>query len=141
MKKIVLSSFLIFIVWSLFDFFVHGLLFQDFYEKTSSLWRPMKEIQSFWWVHIITFTCAFLFSWLYCCHTSNEHKSIYKGVSFGAKIGAIFGLIMGYGLYAIMPIPLSMAHAWFISTFLAFAVGGILAASVIKDCQCPRMHK
>ena len=136
MKKVIYATIGIFVVWSIWDYLIHGVLLQDLYDQTKNLWRPMEEIRSNWWMYLISLTCAFIFSWLWCCNTGKDHKTIKGGAIFGTKIGLIFGLSMGFGMFAVMPIPLSLATAWFFSSLIAYILAGLIAASIIKDCHC-----
>lgn len=43
MKKIIISTIVLFIVWTGIDFFFHGYLLEEAYLATAELWRPMEE--------------------------------------------------------------------------------------------------
>lgn len=136
MKKILISTGAIFVFWFLFDFLVHGVLLKGLYEQTASLWRPMAEIQGAWWMHLISIAIAFIFSWLWCCSVKNEMRNPKGGLCFGSKLGTIYGLSMGLGMYAVMPIPMALALSWMVASIVSFAGAGLIAALIIKDCCC-----
>ena len=40
---------------------------------------------------------------------------------------------MGFGSYSVMPIPESLAAAWFLGTVVKSAVGGLLIGGIVKE--------
>ena len=44
MRKIGLASVLVFVVWSVLDFVLHGLILQSAYAEQPDLWRPQDEM-------------------------------------------------------------------------------------------------
>ena len=46
MKKVILAVIAVFVVWSVLDFVIHGLILRSAYASTASLWRPMNEMKT-----------------------------------------------------------------------------------------------
>jgi hypothetical protein len=136
MKKILICTAAISITWMLFDFLVHGIYLKEAYEQTANLWRPMEEIQQNWWMHILTVVSAFIYTWIYCCNVSD--KSAKTALTFSAKVGTLMAISFGFGMYAVMPIPCSMAMTWFVSTLVAFLLAGLITGKLITECCCPK---
>ena len=44
LKRNLLAIIAVFVVWSILDFLIHGMLLQSSYEATANLWRPMEEM-------------------------------------------------------------------------------------------------
>ena len=44
LKPNLLAIIAVFVVWSILDFLIHGMLLQSTYEATADLWRPMEEM-------------------------------------------------------------------------------------------------
>lgn len=44
-KKTVLAIIAVFILWSILDFLIHGVLLTEAYKATAELWRPMEEMK------------------------------------------------------------------------------------------------
>ena len=42
-KKIIIAIIAVFILWSILDFVIHGVLLSEAYKATVELWRPMKK--------------------------------------------------------------------------------------------------
>ena len=44
LKRNLLAIVAVFVVWSILDYLIHGMLLQSSYEATANLWRPMEEM-------------------------------------------------------------------------------------------------
>lgn len=135
MKKIILTTILVAIFWSAFDFLIHNVYLDPEYQSTPGLWRTKEEIFSFWWMPLLTVVASFFFVWTYCCDVGN--KSFKKGTVFGTKIGVIMGLGW-FGMYCVLPISMHLAVVWGLSTVFALALGGAIVGKMIKECGCPK---
>jgi hypothetical protein len=124
MKEISLATVAIFIVWSVLNFLVHGILLQPAYEETAELWRSKGEIK-IGLGYFVSFMSALGFVLIY------KYFFIQKSLNTALKFGLIYGLVaganMGFGTYAYMPISPFLAWVWFID----IAVGGLVAGWVV----------
>jgi predicted cobalt transporter CbtA len=129
MKKVILAVIAVFVVWSVLDFVIHGLILRSAYASTASLWRPMNEMKTSV-LYIAVLIAAITFVLIYSSFFSS------KGISTGLKYGLLFGLgtgvSMGYGSYSVMPIPYHMALTWFLGSVVEASVGGIIVGSIIR---------
>ena len=130
LKHSILATVVIFIVWSIMDFVIHGLFLQETYEATASLWRPMEEMD-IPLMYAVTLVYAVCFVVIYDVFVGG--KSILTGTKFGALFGLAAGIAMGFGSYSIMPIPLSLAISWFVGTLLELTVAGAIVGVIIKQ--------
>jgi hypothetical protein len=130
MKKVILAVIAVFVVWSVLDFVIHGLILQSAYMATASLWRPMNEMKTSV-LHIAVLIAAITFVLIYSSFFSR------KGISTGLKYGLLFGLgtgvSMGYGTYSVMPILYHMAFRWFLGSVVEASVGGMIVGLIIKE--------
>lgn len=130
MKKTILGVVAVFVAWSAMDFVMHGLLLRSSYAETASLWRPMGEMK-LWVMHVAVFVAALSFVLIYALFFSR------KGISTGLKYGLLFGLgtgvTMGYGSYAVLPIPYHMAFTWFLGSLVEAAVGGVILGAIMRE--------
>jgi len=129
MKKIFLTAIVVFILWAVLDFIVHGLILKSAYTSTASLWRPMAEMKM-GLMYVTVFIAALAFSAIYGYLVAK--KSPMAGLTYGLLYGIAVGVGIGYGSYSMMPIPYSMALTWFLSTVIKAILGGLLLASIIK---------
>ena len=129
MKSIVLSIVAVFLAWSALDFVIHGVILQSSYQATAQFWRPMNEMKmGVMYVAVLIAAVAFV-----CVYARFfGPRGIRTGAEYGAWFGLGAGVSMGYGAYAVMPIPYAMAFAWFLGTLVEGIVGGIITGAIIR---------
>jgi len=130
MKKTILSVVAVFVAWSVLDFGIHGVILKSAYEATAPLWRPMNEMKMNV-MHVAVLIASFAFAWIYVRLISN--KSISTGFRYGLWWGLGAGVSMGYGTYAVMPIPYLMALTWFLGSLVEGAVAGLIVGGIVKE--------
>jgi hypothetical protein len=129
-KRILLATLAVFVAWQILDFVLHSLILMKAYEETSSIWRPMEEMK---WVsmYISSIISALLFTVIYGLLI--KPKSIKNGLIYGLLFGLCAGTAMGYGTYAVIPIPYFMAFAWFLGSTIEYVVAGFLLGVIVKE--------
>jgi hypothetical protein len=119
-----------FILWSVLDFIIHGLILKSAYASTASLWRPMAEMKmGLMYVTVLITALAFSANYAYLV----AKKSLMVGLTYGLLHGIAVGVGMGYGTYSMMPIPYCMALTWFLGTVIEGVLGGLLLGAIIKN--------
>ena len=109
------------------DYLIHGDLLQATNENTAELWRPMDEMKM-GTMQMVVFLSAVLFNILivkFC-----NPITVKSATLFGLLYGASVGLGMGYGTYAVMPIPYVLALSWFVGTVFEATAGGLLVGLI-----------
>lgn len=129
-KQISAAVVAVFLAWSLTDFLLHGVLLMPTYEATAHLCRPLAEMNN-WIIHLVTLIAAGGFVKIYALLCSP--KSLGRGTFFGLLWGVVAGVSMGYGTYAVMPLPYSLALAWFLGTTAQGVLGGLLVGAMVRD--------
>jgi hypothetical protein len=130
LKRLLGSSLLILVVWTAFDVLVHRILLRHTYENTASLWRPFDQLNVSL-IYLVTFILigTFVLSYLLLVRP----KSLAAGIRLGVFMGLALGISAGFGTYIHMPIPLSLAWAWFISGWLKGIAAGAIVGAVITE--------
>jgi len=128
-KRALIAVIAVFIAWSVLDFLIHGLLLQPIYASTSSLWRPMDEMNRPV-MSLVTLIVAACFVTIY--GRLIEKKSLASGIRYGAIFGIATGASMGFGSYSYMPIPLTLACSWFIGSWIEAIVAGAIVGAIVK---------
>ncbi|MFQ6104645.1 MAG: hypothetical protein ACE5OP_10175 [Candidatus Glassbacteria bacterium] len=130
MKKTIIATVVVFVVWQILDYIIHGVILMSTYEATSNLWRSQEEMKMglMWIVGIIA---AFVFVSIYARYFAK--KDIGTGLKYGIWFGIGTGVSMGYGSYSVMPIPYSMALTWFLGTVIEMGVAGIITGAIVKE--------
>ena len=120
----------VFIVWSILDFLIHGLLLQSIYAATSNMWRPMDKMnRPLMSLVTMVFTACFVAIYGFLI----EQKSLMSGIRFGAIFGLATGMSMGFGSYSYMPIPLSLAWSWFLGSWVEAIIAGAVVGTIVKS--------
>ncbi len=129
-KKILLATVSVFVLWSVLDFLIHGVLLRTAYEATASLWRPMAQMKM-GLMYVTVLIAAFMFVLIYSRLITP--KTPVSGCKFGVLYGIGVGVGMGYGTYSVMPIPYSMALTWFLGTVAEATLGGLVLGMFFRE--------
>ncbi len=129
-KRTIWAVVAVFIVWSMLDFILHGLLLRSTYEATANLWRPMDKMKLplMYFVTLIFTACFVLIYGLLV-----GQKSLASGIRFGALFGLATGISMGLGSYSVMPIPLTLAWGWFLGSWIEAIAAGAIVGAIMKS--------
>ncbi len=129
-RKILLATLGVFILWTILDFVIHGLLLKSAYQDSMQLWRPMSEMKN-WLMSVVRLISALVFVTIYARLISP--RAMKQALSYGVLFGLGAGISMGYGTYAVQPIPYLMAFSWFLGTLVKAVLAGLLTGMIVKD--------
>ena len=129
-RRTIWAVLAVFILWSILDFILHGLLLQSTYEATANLWRPMDKMNMplMYFVTLVFTVCFVLIYGLLV-----GQKSLASGIRFGALFGLATGISMGFGSYSYMPIPLTLAWSWFFGSWIEAITAGAIVGAIVKS--------
>lgn len=134
LKKYLLSVILVFVLWSILDFVIHGVILAQAYQTTASLWRPPAEMK-LGLLRLTTLIIAALFVGIYALLVNP--KSLKTGLFYGLLMGLLSGVSMGLGSYSFMPITIQIAVVWFLGSIIQMALAGLCVVVVFKSsCHC-----
>jgi len=129
-KRIVLAVVVVFVAWSVMDFVIHGVILAQTYKDTAPLWRPMEQMKM-GLMRVVVLIASVVFVCLYAFFVGK--KSVSTAVKFGLLFGLGTGISMGYGTYAVMPIPYKIAITWFLGTVAETTAAGMLVGLIVKE--------
>ena len=129
-KRTFAAIALAFIVWSILDFVLHGVLLKPTYEATASLWCPMDEM-NMPLMSLVTLVVVACFVLIY--QLLVKEKSLFTGIRYGALLGLATGISMGLGSYVYTPIPMLLALSWMFGNWVEVIAVGAIAGAVIKS--------
>lgn len=130
MKKYGLTTLAVLVVWAITDYIIHSVLLMGAYEATQELWRPMGEMKM-WLIYVVELITIVVLIYLYDKMIAG--KSLMTGLKFGVLYGIAAGVGMGYGTYAVQPLPYSLALTWFLGTVVQAALAGLIIGALVKD--------
>jgi hypothetical protein len=125
----VLAVLAVFAAWSALDFVLHGMILASAYTATPQLWRPMVEMKT-GLMHGVVLIAAAAFVSIYAWLISD--KSVNRGVQYGLLFGVGTGISMGYGSYAVMPLPYTIAFGWFAGSVVEAVVAGWITGLIVR---------
>lgn len=132
-KKFWIAFIVIFIVYEITNFIVHGLILGSTYmsEEVQPLFRPQAVLDSTMWLRLFTeLVWSFFFTFIFV--KGYENKGIAEGIKFGIYIGLFYSFVFAYQSYWMLPMPYTLALQWFIFGLLQCVVLGVVAAIIYK---------
>ena len=129
LKKYLLSVVLVFVLWSVLEFVIHGIILLQAYQATASLWRPMAEMKA-GLMHLSSFITAAAFVGVYALLVTD--KSIKTGIFYGVLMGFFSGVPMALGSYSYMPITGYIAVVWFCGSVILMTLAGLCVGAILK---------
>ncbi len=131
-KRFIIASIIVFVVFEALNFLMHGLILAGAYEATAELWRADMN-QMMWIIYLGDLVKAFLFVFIFT--KGYENKGWAEGLRYGLWIGLYVSIGMGFGSYAMYPIPFSMAIQWFVYCVIQLIICGIVTALIYKPAK------
>ena len=128
-KRYIAASLAVFVAGVVLDYVIQAVILKSAYEATQSVWRPDVASKA-WIIVLVDLIIAFPFTYIFV--KGYEGKGMLEGVRFGAIVGILIGLPMSYGMYAVLPIPHSLALQWFLYGLIEVILMGITAAAVYR---------
>jgi hypothetical protein len=129
MKRTLLAMLAVFVLWSLMDFVIHGLVLASPYAQTPQLWRPMAEMKT-GMMYATVLVAAAVFVGIYAWFIGD--KSVRTAVRYGILYGIGAGVSMGYGSYSVMPISPEIALGWCLGTIIEAVAAGWITGMIVK---------
>ena len=132
LKKYLLSVAIVFVLWSVIDAVIHGIILAQAYQATAQLWRPFAEMK-LGLLRLTTLIIAAVFVGIYTLLVNP--KSVKTGTIYGLLMGLLSGVSMGLGSYSFMPITIQIAVVWFLGSFIQMTLAGICIGLVFKSVK------
>ncbi len=131
-KQTIWAVIAVFIVLSILDFLIHGVLLKSAYQETAHLWRPEDQM-NMPLMSIVTlfFSVGFVTIYSYLINP----KSIGYGIKYGILFGIAIGVSMGFGSFCYMPISLGLAFSWFFAGLIEMTASGAIVGAIVKPTE------
>lgn len=129
MNKVWTGAGVVFVLLVVVGMVIHGVLLRPIYSTMEGMLRPEAEMKM-WIIFVVDAVIAYFFTLIFS--KGYENKGIAEGIRYGTYIGVMFGISMGYGSYASMQIPYSLALQWFLYTVAQYIVCGVALAFIFK---------
>lgn len=129
-KRFILASAVVFILFEAIDFVVHNIILMKAYMSLQSLWRP--DMMDLMWLMLIT-TAVLSIGFTYIFIKGRENRGVAEGARFGVIMGLFYCGTGIFNQFVIYPVPLSLALQWFVYGMIEFVVAGIAVSLVYRD--------
>lgn len=131
-RKFVVSTVVVFVVWMLGSFLVHGLWLGPTYESMTNIVRPMAEQEAMMHFMLIAhLLMAASFVWIY--QRGNEDKPwLQQGLRFGIAIALLVPIPTFMIYYTVQQTPATLAISQSIGDSVVVIVVALVAAFLNK---------
>lgn len=121
----------VYIVWQIIGFVVHGVLLADTYKGMWAVFRAESEMNSLMWMMFLS-SALYLLLFCYIFTKGYEGKGVGEGLRFGLLLGLFMSIPMALDQYALYPIPPNVAVIWFVTGVVSFMIAGAIFAAIYK---------
>ena len=128
-KKVWVGTIVVYIIWFVSSFLIHGTVLASEYAKLPDLFRPEAEVKM-WIFFVTTAFFAFFFSLIFS--KGFENKGIMEGVRYGLYVGLMVKLPLYYTTYSVMPVTYALTLQSFLLELVALILCGVALALVFK---------
>lgn len=134
MKRRVYAIVAVFLIVLALETVINGVLLDDLYKQTASVWRTQAEIESKMWLFWIGYAIlASVFVTIYLKGREPGKSGWAQGLRFGAYIGVLLAVPTNLTLYAVLPIPLVLAVYWTIAGLTEMIVCGVAVGLICRE--------
>jgi hypothetical protein len=137
-KKFLISWVVIFVVWMVGSFVVHGLLLgADYASAQPHLMRPEAEQQNLiHWMLLAHVIMAGAFVWIY--QRGNEDKPwVQQGIRFGVAVALLAAVPIYMIYYVVQPTPVTIVVKQIIFDSVVIVILGMVVAFLNKPQAAP----
>ena len=135
-KRWIQASIAVFVALFLLEFFINGILLQDVYKKTASVWRSEPEMMSMMWLMWLGYAIfAPFFTFIYAKGFEPKKPGLEQGLRFGLYMGLAFVPMQNLIWFVVLPIPGVLAFYWFLAGMVELVALGAIAGLIYKKSK------
>ena len=124
----------IYVIWQILGFLVHGFLLQPHYAAQPDIFRAAAEMADMRWLMYVS---SALFLYLFCRLFVGGYKGtgVGEGVRFGLLIGLFMSIPMAIDQYTVYPITTALAAWWFMTGVVSWVIVGAVFAAIYRPTR------
>lgn len=131
-KRFFIAWLVVFVVWMMGDFVVHGLLLSADYAKLPNLFRPEAESQQYLpWMLVAHVIMAGAFVWIYA-RGAEAKPWLSQGVRFGLATALLTAVPTYMIYYVVQPMPVALVVKQIIFATVLLLILGAVAAFMFR---------
>lgn len=132
-KRWLYASAAAFVVLTVLEFVINGVLLVGIYRQTASIWRPEADMVALSWLFWLAYlVMAPVFTLIYSQGYESHKEGMGQGLRFGFYVGLLIAIPMSLIWYAVLPIPSSLAVYWAIAGMVEMIAMGITVGLIYK---------
>ena len=132
MKKCLIATVAVFIVWMAGGFVIHGMLLHDDYAQVANLFRPEAEAKQYCWLMLVAQAImASAFVWIY--KQGVEDKPwLQQGLRYGLAIALLTTVPLYTMYFVIQPVPGALVVKQIIGDSIFNLIVGAIVAFIYR---------
>jgi hypothetical protein len=131
LSKLLWPIISVYVLVFVYAYVVHGYLLVDIYRQTPQLWRSPEDMSAYFPVMLISEIAFSIIFTLGYAFLQEKLSGALKGWQYGLGMGAAFAAIQ-FGVYAYMPISLTLAILWAVDALVEPVLCGVLISCLYK---------
>jgi hypothetical protein len=133
-KRWLLASLAAFVVISVIEFLVNGLLLSSLYKQTASLWRSEAEFRSMMWMFWLAYiVMGLMFAFIYAKGFEDQKSGVGQGLRYGLYMAIFTAVPMSLVWYVVLPMPGELAVYWAITGFVELILAGAAVGLIYEE--------
>ena len=128
--RVILAVLAVFVLWSVLDVIIHGVVLGPVYQASSELWRAPEAMKPIY-IHVAVLLSALAFTAIYTGFLSDKRPG--TGLAYGFLWGLASGVSRGFFAYATTPISFDLAVIWILVPLVEASLAGLLLGLTIKE--------
>lgn len=131
--RAIITGILLSIMFVFLEFLIHGVMLNDIYMQTASIWRPEAEMMSMMYLMTIgEVLFAFFYAIIFAAGYDVNKPAMGQGFRFGVLMACLIAPFSAMSWYVILPIPAMLAVYWFVADVVVMIALGIAAGLLYK---------
>lgn len=133
-KTFWIGFLVIYVVWQILSYLIHGVLLQQHYALLADVFRPESEMMDMMWLMFVS-SAVYLYLLCRIFIVGYEGKGIVEGMRFGLLLGLFLSVPSAIDSYVIYPITPAIAAIWFMSGVVSFVIAGAIFAAIYRPSR------
>jgi len=131
-KKLSISFIVVFIVYEVLNYLIHGLILGSSYTVLADTWRPNMQ-QWMWIMNIGNLIFAFFFVFIFA--KGYEGKGLMEGIRFGLYATGLITVPGMLAQFTVYNVTFTLALYWIFFGCIQMVVSGIITSLIYKPVE------
>jgi hypothetical protein len=134
LKRWLAASVAVFFVYVVVEMIVHGVLLEEMYQQTASVWRPEADMERLMWLLWLGYLIvAPFFAFIYIKGYEKNKGGLGQGLRYGLYMGVLLSTLRSLGSYFSLPMPGLLAFYWFLDGMAVAVISGLAVGLIYRE--------